>query len=178
MDPRRAWIHLSRDADGNHVFPPDRETGDGPEGYGTRYAGSDRQSNLNAVLNGDLRALGRDHRLVPGAMASRGEGHYCGYGRGENVPVNPYRLNGRYPASAPRAGLLPGQRAPAICHLRYRSVQPDRPDQGDREGAGELAGRARTRRSFSGMVTPYLGFTYGIDPTHAAYGSVTCIHQP
>jgi outer-membrane receptor for ferric coprogen and ferric-rhodotorulic acid len=31
---------------------------------------------------------------------------------------------------------------------------------------------------FDGVVTPYLGFTYDIDETYTAYGSVTSIYKP
>ena len=32
--------------------------------------------------------------------------------------------------------------------------------------------------SFEGIVTPYLGFTYDINETWTAYGSVTSIYKP
>ncbi|RDD73056.1 TonB-dependent siderophore receptor [Paracoccus versutus] len=187
MDSTLAWIHLGRDAEGNYVFPPDRETGDGLEGYGTRYAGGYKQTNLNAVLNGNFRAFGREHQFVLGAMASKGEGHYYGYGTGEDFPVNIYRLDGRYPAptllsepdyfsdSEARQYAVYGTGQFSVTD-QFKVIAGARVNWWDgQEGAG---GPPTASYKFSGEVTPYLGFTYDINPTYTAYGSVTSIYQP
>ncbi|MBK4215916.1 TonB-dependent siderophore receptor [Paracoccus caeni] len=177
MDSTLAWISGR----------PDRETGDGMTGYGTRYDGGYRQTNLNAVLNGDFQAFGREHQFVLGAMASKGEGTYYGYGSGATFPVNIYRLNGNYPApdllDDPNYTSESKSRQFAIYGTSKFNLSDDlsvlagaRINWWDgEEGSG---GAPTADYKFSGEVTPYLGVTYNITPTYTAYGSVTSIYKP
>lgn len=47
-----------------------------------------------------------------------------------------------------------------------------------REGKETSAGAPTFECKYSGEMTPYLGFTYDIDPTWTAYGSWTSIYKP
>lgn len=177
MDAKLAWVYGE----------PDRETGDGMRGYGTRYDGGYKQTNLNAQLNGDFQAFGREHQFVLGAMASNGEGTYYGYGSGATFLVNIHNLNGDYPPPVLSATPTYVSTSEARQYAIYGTGQFSVTDQfkilaGARvnwwdgnEGDGETT---TASYKFSGEVTPYLGFTYDIDPTWTAYGSVTSIYQP
>ncbi|MTH61579.1 hypothetical protein [Paracoccus litorisediminis] len=57
----------------------DRETGLGMSSCAAKYDGGYKQNSINAVMNGDFQALGRDHQFVLGAMYSDGKGKYYGY---------------------------------------------------------------------------------------------------
>ncbi len=177
MDAKLAWIYGA----------PDRATGEGMQGYGTRYDGGYKQTNLNAVLNGDFQAFGRDHQFVLGAMASRGKGTYYGYGSGETFTVNINDLDGNYPAPVLSADPTYTSESEARQYGLYGTGQFSVTDRfkilagarinwwDGQEGDGASTTASYT---FSGEVTPYLGFTYDIDPTYTAYGSVTSIYQP
>lgn len=185
LDAMLAWIHPGTDAEGNYSIMPDRETGDGLEGYGTRYTGTYRLTNLNAVLNGDFQAWGREQQFVLGAMASRAEGHYRGYGSGANFPVNIHHLDGNYPrpvlSSTPtyfddtqvRQYGLYGTGRFSITD-RFAVLAGARVNWWD----GQDGEPATASYKFSGKVTPYVGFTYDLNPTYTAYGSITSIYKP
>lgn len=177
MDSTLAWIYGT----------PDRATGDGLQGYGIRYDGGYKQTNLNAVLNGDFQLFGRDHQFVVGAMASKGEGTYYGYGTSPNFPVNIYDMNGRYPvpvlSSTPTYTTATTARQYAIYgtgHFnltdRLSVLAGARANWWDgEEGDGETT---TASYKFSGEITPYLGITYDLNPTYTAYGSITSIYKP
>lgn len=188
LDAMLAWIHPGADADGNHTILPDRETGDGLEGYGTRYAGTYKLTNLNAVLNGDFQAFGREHQFVLGAMASNAAGDYSGYsGTGPDFPVNIHRLNGNYPrpvlSSVPTYYETSKSRQFGLYGTGRFSIS-DRLSvlAGARvnwwNGEESASGPAFAKYDLSGEVTPYLGFTYDLNPTYTAYGSVSSIYKP
>lgn len=177
MDSQLAWIYGE----------PDRLTGDGLQGYGTRYDGGYKQNNINAMLNGDFSAFGRDHQFVVGAMASKGEGTYYGYGTGETFDVNINQMNGNYPrpnlSKTPSFTMQSEARQYAIYGTGRFSVTDSlallagaRVNWWDgQEGDGESV---TAKYKFSGEVTPYVGFTYDINPTYTAYGSITSIYKP
>ena len=177
MDAKLAWIYGT----------PDRITGEGLEGYGTRYDGGYKQTNLNAVLNGDYQLFGRDHQFVLGAMASNGKGRYYGYGQGETFTVNIHDLDGNYPApvlpsdpdyisaSKSKQYALYGASRLSVTD-QFAVIAGARVNWWDgEEGSG---GPATASYKFSGKVTPYVGVTYDLSPTYTAYGSVTSIYKP
>lgn len=185
LDAMLAWIHPGADADGNYTIMPDRETGDGLEGYGTRYTGTYKLTNLNAVLNGDFQAWGREHQFVLGAMASKAEGHYRGYGSGATFPVNIYDLDGNYPrpvlsstatyfddTEVQQYGLY-GTGRFSITD-RFAVLAGARVNWWD----GQEGNPVTASYKFSGKVTPYFGFTYELSPIYTAYGSITSIYKP
>lgn len=177
MDATLAWIYGA----------PDRVTGDGLEGYGTRYDGGYRQTNLNAVLNGDVQAFGRTHQFVVGAMATRGKGTYFGYGSGDTFYVNIHDMDGHYPRP-----VLPSEadyisESESTQYGVYGTGQFEVSDRfrilaGARfnwwDGSEGDGARTTARYSFSGEVTPYLGLTYDLTQDWTAYASVTSIYQP
>ncbi|WP_290686571.1 TonB-dependent siderophore receptor [Haematobacter sp. UBA3484] len=177
MDSKLAWIYDI----------PGRLTGDGMSGYGTRYNGGYEQTNLNAVLNGDFNAFGRSHQFVLGAMASDGEGTYYGYGSGESFPVNMYRMNGRYPAPvlSDRPTFTDGSKTRQYGLYgtgRFSVTDSFNILAGARinwwDGEQNDGEKVTASYRFSGEVTPYVGFTYDINPTYTAYGSITSIYKP
>lgn len=177
MDSTLAWIS----------GVPDRDTGEGMTGYGTRYDGGYRQTNLNAVLNGDFSLAGRDHQFVLGAMGSTYKGLYHGYGAGETFAVNINDLDGDYPAPAlsgtPTYNSASRTRQYAVYGTGHFNVTDAwsvlagaRVNWWDgEEGDGTTVSSSY---KFSAEVTPYLGFTYDLNPTYTAYGSVTSIYKP
>ena len=177
MDSTLAWIYGT----------PDRLTGDGLHGYGTRYDGGSEQDNLNAVLNGDYNLFGRNHQFVVGAMASKGRSTYYGYGYGATFNVNMYDLDGHYPAPAlsptstftsdsnsKQYGIYGTTRLSVTDEFHILAGARINWWEGD-EGDGTTI---NARYKFSGEVTPYLGFTYDINPTYTLYGSVASIYKP
>ena len=177
MDSTLAWIYGT----------PDRLTGDGLHGYGTRYDGGSEQDNLNAVLNGDYNLFGRNHQFVFGAMASKGRSTYFGYGYGSTFDVNMYDLDGHYPAPAlsptstftsdsnsKQYGIYGTTRLSVTDEFHILAGARINWWEGD-EGDGTTI---NARYKFSGEVTPYLGFTYDINPTYTLYGSVASIYKP
>lgn len=177
MDARLAWISGT----------PDRETGDGMVGYGTRYDGGYTRENLNAILNGDFQLFGREHQFVLGAMASKGEGTYYGYGSGARFPVNIYAMDGNYPlpvlsdtptyisaSSSKQYGIYGTTRFSVSDRFAVLAGARVNWWDGD-EGDGTTTTAAY---SFSGEVTPYLGFTYDLSPVYTAYGSIASIYKP
>ncbi len=177
MDATLAWIHGT----------PDRETGEGMSGYGTRYDGGYRQDNLNAIVNGDFQAFGRDHQFVMGAMYSKGRGKYYGYGAGETFPANRYRLNGKFPAPVLSEAPTYVDESRITQYGLYTTTRLAVTDAlhvlaGARvnwwDGMSGDGTRTTASYKFSGEVTPYVGFTYDLNPTYTAYGSVTSIYKP
>lgn len=187
---RIVYTHVRNDMDSQLAWIsgiPDRITGDGLEGYGTSYDGGYKQHNLNAILNGDFQAFGRKHEFVLGAMASKGEGTYYGYGRDDLFPVNIYRLDGNYPAPvlSDTANYVSHSEAQqyALYGTARFSLTDDlhalagaRVNWWDGE-KGDIDGTTASYK-FSGEVTPYFGMTYAINPTYTAYGSVASIYKP
>ncbi len=187
---RLVYTHVQNDMDATLAWisgEPDRGTGDGMQGYGTRYDGGYKQDNLNAILTGDYDLFGRSHQFVLGAMASRGSGTYYGYGSGDTFDVNIHAMDGRYPApvlshtstytsaSSARQYALYGTTRFSVTD-RFNVLAGARinwwdGDEGD--GATTTA-----EYSFSGEVTPYIGFTYDITSVYTAYGSIASIYKP
>lgn len=177
MDSQLAWIYGA----------PDRVTGEGMQGYGTRYDGGYRQTNLNAMLNGDFDAFGQTHQFVLGAMASRGKGTYYGYGSGTTFPVNIHNLNGNYPRPQLSDEAQFTSESEARQYAIYGTGQFSVSDRlkllaGARvnwwdgsEGDGQTT---TASYKLSGEVSPYVGFTYDINPTYTAYGSIATIYKP
>lgn len=177
MDSQLAWIYGT----------PDRETGDGLQGYGTSYDGGYKQTNLNAVLNGDFHLFGRDHQFVVGAMATRGKGKYYGYGSGATFSVNIYDMDGNYPAPvlSPTATYVSASESKqygiyGTGHFNVTDAFSVLAGARINWWDGEEGDGTTTTASykFSGEITPYLGFTYDLNPTYTAYGSVTSIYKP
>lgn len=187
---RLVFTHVKNDMDAQLAWisgEPDRETGEGMSGYGTRYDGGYEQNNLNAILNGSFEAFGREHQFVFGAMASKGEGTYYGYGSGETFNVNIFDLDGKYPVPLLSDSATYVSASEARQYALYGTGQFNLSDRlsvlaGARinwwEGEEGSGGPATASYKFSGEITPYLGFTYDIDPTYTAYGSVSSIYKP
>lgn len=187
---RLVYTHVRNDMDSTLAWmygKPDRETGDGLEGYGTRFDGGYKQENLNAILTGDYLLFGRSHQFVVGAMASKGSGTYYGYGEGDTFNVNIHTMNGRYPApilsdtasftsasSAKQYAIYGTSRLSVTDNFHVLAgARINWWDGNEGDGTSTSA-----KYKFSGEVTPYLGFTYDITPTYTAYGSIASIYKP
>lgn len=187
---RLVFTHVKNDMDATLAWisgVPDRATGDGMTGYGTRYDGGYKQNNLNAILNGDFDAFGRTHQFVFGAMASRGEGAYYGYGSGATFPVNIGNLDGNYPAPVLSDTATYIDANEHRQYALYGTGQFNVTDNlallaGARvnwwDGETSAGGPATASYKFSAEVTPYVGFTYDLNPVYTAYGSISSIYKP
>ena len=144
------------------------------------------------MLNGDFQALGRIHEFVVGALSARRA----------RAPIDDYSVDlgdarsvgdifdwdGSYPEpdlpddGRPRRytnettqiglyGTMQFHATDALAiiggaRVNWWDGSDDRPLVGDFD------------YSFKGIVTPYLGFTYDINETYTAYGSITSIYKP
>ncbi|SMG55625.1 TonB-dependent siderophore receptor [Paracoccus sp. J56] len=179
-DMELAWISGS----------PDRETGLGMTPSAVKYNGTTKVSSLNGMLNGDFQAFGRDHQFVLGATVSDFKSDYSGYAadRSSLTPVgNIFDWDGSYPR--PRFS----DAATTIWHDKqrqyglYATTRLQASDAlsiiaGARanwwKGSEATTGELTYEYSYNGEITPYLGFTYDLNPTYTAYGSVTSIYKP
>ncbi|AGT08609.1 TonB-dependent siderophore receptor [Paracoccus aminophilus] len=181
------WISGIWDPVTGTVARPDRVTGEGLEGYGRRFYGGNKQDNLNAILNGDFQAFGRDHHFVVGAMASSGKGDYYGNPPGPDFPININNMNGHYPAPPASNAVDFASISKTKEYAIYGTTRLSITDQfailaGSRiswwDGEEGSGGTPTAKYKISAKATPYLGFTYDINPTYTAYGSIASIYKP
>ncbi|MEF9605526.1 TonB-dependent receptor, partial [Paracoccus sp. PXZ] len=180
LDTQLAWF----------VGAPDRATGEGLSlSSATRYVGYFRQNSLNAVLNGDFQAMGREHQFVVGAIASDGKMHHDGYGALRPLPPvgSIFDWNGgpAEPTWSPTRTYW--AESETRQYALYGTLQFHATDQ-LRVLAGARANWWKGKEtgnnslpfeySYDGEITPYLGFTYDLNPVWTAYGSVSSIYQP
>ena len=188
MQSQLNWVSPNTDAAGNPTYP-DRETGLGMGPWAAKYDGGYVQNSLNAIANGDFQALGRTHQFVLGAMASKGDGTYHGYAV-DNATLAPvgdiFDWSQDYPEPDFSNAATETYKTEVTQIGLYGTMQFHATD------ALALLGGARVNwwdgsetgpysaydYSYKGIVTPYLGFTYDIDETYTAYGSITSIYQP
>lgn len=187
---RLVYTHVKNDMDAQLAWisgDPDRLTGAGMSGYGTRYDGGYKQNNINAQLNGDYQLFGRTHQFVVGAMASKGDGTYYGYGSGETFAVNIHNLNGDYPAPALSDSPTFTSASEIKQYAIYGTTRISVTDAFALLGGARInwwdgqegdGGPPTASFKFSGEITPYAGFTYDINPVYTAYGSVSSIYKP
>ena len=168
---------------------PDAETGLGMSSWAAKYKGDASSNTLNGVLNGDFDAFGRQHQFVIGAMASDTKGTYRGY------PVDVATLAPvgdvfDYRQNLPR----PTFGAEANYHFSSEAKQYGVYGAAQIRATDQLALIGGLRASwwdgketqdgdvfeydYSGILTPYAGFTYDITDVYTAYGSVTSIYKP
>lgn len=169
---------------------PDRETGLGMDPWAAKYNGTSKVSSLNATLNGDFQAFGREHQFVVGAMASDFKSNYYGHGvdTATLAPIgNIFDWDGHYPrpdfSDAVTSSWTSKQRQYGL----YATAKIQASDAfsviaGARsnwwKGTEASLGSPTHEYSYNGEITPYLGFTYDLNPTYTAYGSVTSIYKP
>ncbi|KGJ12177.1 TonB-dependent siderophore receptor [Paracoccus versutus] len=169
---------------------PDRETGLGLSPWAAKYNGTTKVSSLNAVLNGDFQAFGRDHQFVVGAMASDFKSNYYGHAVDLDTlaPVgNVFDWDGSYPrpgfSDEVTSSWTSKQRQYGLyATTKIQVAEPLSVIAGARanwwKGTEGSLGSPTHEYSYSGEITPYLGFTYDLNPTYTAYGSVTSIYKP
>jgi len=183
------WFPPGTDANGNLTFP-DPQTGLGVVASGAgKYDGGYTQNSLNAVLNGDYQALGRTHAFVVGLFGSKGESHIDDFSvnfEGTSIgdvfdwdgsfpePDWPDDRTGYYDTETSQVGLY--------ATTQFRATDALAVIGGARvnwwDGSASDSWGGDDSYSFKGIVTPYLGFTYDIDQTWTAYGSITSIYKP
>ena len=154
-----------------------------------KYDGGYTQNSLNAVLNGDYQALGRTHAFVVGLFGSKGESHIDDYSvdlGGRSIgdvfdwdgsfpePDWPDDRTGYYDTETSQVGLYGTTQFHATDALAV--IGGARVNWWDGSASDSWGGD--NSYSFKGIVTPYLGFTYDIDETWTAYGSITSIYKP
>lgn len=172
---------------GTHV---DKQTGEGvTASSAAHYDGGYWQNSVNAVVNGDYQALGRTHEFVVGLFGSRGESDidsydaYMGGGSVGNVfdwngsypePDFPDDPSGKYTTKTTQIGLYATTQFHATDALAL--IAGARVNWWD--GAATDPWSDPQSYAFKGIVTPYVGFTYDINDTYTAYGSITTIYKP
>ncbi|WP_199258848.1 TonB-dependent siderophore receptor [Paracoccus binzhouensis] len=169
---------------------PDRETGLGMSPWAAKYSGATKLTSLNAVVNGDFQAFGRTHQFVVGAMASDFDSTFDGYDVDTSTlaPVgNVFDWDGSYPRPRFSDSVSRTWKSEQRQYGLYGSARIQATDAlsviaGARanwwKGKESSTGSPDFEYSYSGEITPYLGFTYDINPTYSAYGSVTSIYKP
>lgn len=189
---RLALTHIRDEADMELAYiygTPDRDTGLGLSPYAAKYKGTTKTTSLNAALNGDYQAMGRTHQFVVGAMASDFDSSYDYYSYNGTLAEigNIFDGNGSYPrpdfAASPYNTDHDEQRQYGL----YATTRLELSDAlhviaGTRfnwwKGTAQSTGSDPYEYSFDGKITPYLGFTYDLNPTYTAYGSITSIYKP
>lgn len=198
---RLVYTYARNDFQGNlGWFPPqngnyettaiDPVTGEGVyASSASHYDGGYDQHSINAVVNGDYQAFGRSHEFVGGFFASRNKGSYDGYSVnfGYTSVGNVFDWDGSFPEpdfpttdplvytqEATQVGLYATTRLHMSDALAV--IAGARVNWWDGEDVSPWAGTASYE--FKGIVTPYLGFTYDVNDTWTAYGSVTSIYKP
>ena len=169
---------------------PDAETGLGMSSWAAKYDGGYTQDSLNAVLNGDFQALGRFHEFVLGGFVSKGEGTFNGY------DVDPATLgpvgdvfdwDGSFPEPGFSDEVTQVWETETTQVALYGTLQFHATDAlallaGARvnwwDGTQTDPGSPTFAYEYEGIVTPYVGFTYDINETYTAYGSITSIYKP
>lgn len=154
-----------------------------------KYDGGYTQDSLNAVLNGDYAAFGRVHEFVLGLYGSKGEGSYDEYSvdlSGASIgdvfdwdgsypePDWPGRPTAKYTTDTTQIGLYATTQFHVTDALAV--IAGARVNWWDGESTNPWSGRSSYK--FKGIVTPYLGFTYDVNDTYTAYGSITSIYKP
>ncbi|MFT3975078.1 MAG: TonB-dependent siderophore receptor [Amaricoccus sp.] len=168
---------------------PDAETGLGMGTWAAKYDGEADMNSLFGVLNGDFGAFGRQHQFVLGVTGSRTKGTYRGY------PVDTatlatlgnifeYRQDMPRPSFGSEATYTYSAEATQVGV--YGTTQIHATDQlaliaGARVSwwDGKQTQNGDTfAYDYTGIVTPYVGFTYDITDVYTAYGSITSIYKP
>lgn len=182
------WVDTGTDAAGGNVYP-DPVTGEGLAAWnGSRYDGGYTQDSINAVLNGDYQGFGRTHEFVVGLFGSKYKGEYDGwYVPIPGTPIGdvfawdgsfpepdwPTDRTDRWTSDTTQVGLYGATQFHATDALAI--IAGARVNWWDGSSASVYGSDSY---EFKGVVTPYAGFTYDINETYTAYGSVTSIYKP
>jgi len=190
---RLVATHIRNEADMELAWisgAPDRETGLGMSPWAAKYKGHSTLDSVNAVLNGDFQAMGRTHQFVVGAMASDFNSTYDGFDVDTSTlaPVgNVFEWDGSYPRPSFSDEYGTRWKTKQRQYGLYGTVKFEATEElsviaGARanwwKGKEETTGTPTFEYSFDGEITPYLGFTYDLNQTYTAYGSITSIYKP
>ena len=168
----------------------DKQTGEGVGAYSAaHYDGGYWQNSVNAVVNGDYQALGRTHEFVVGLFGSRGESDIDSYGAdmGGGSVGNVFDWNGSYPepdfpSSPDGAYTTETTQVGLYATTQFHATEALALIAGARvnwwDGDSTNPWSDPQSYDFNGVVTPYAGFTYDINETYTAYGSITTIYKP
>jgi outer membrane receptor for ferric coprogen and ferric-rhodotorulic acid len=169
---------------------PDADTGLGMSSWAAKYDGGYTQDSLNAVLNGDFQALGRFHQFVLGGFVSKGDGTFNGYDvdPATLAPVGDvFDWDGSFPEPSFSDEVTQIWKTETTQVALYGTLQLHATDAlaliaGARvnwwDGTQIDPGSPTFSYKYERVVTPYVGFTYDIDETYTAYGSITSIYKP
>ena len=183
-----ARLVLARPMPGHR--PGDRRSAS--SSWAAKYDGGYTQDSLNAVLNGDFQALGRIHQFVRRRVRLEGRGRLRRLRRRprRRGPVGDvFDWDGsfpepdfsdeatqvRYTTETTQVGLYGTTQFHATDALAV--IAGARVNWWD-GSARPTPGSPTFAYEFEGIVTPYLGFTYDINETYTAYGSITSIYKP
>lgn len=184
--------HLQNDSDMELAWIsgiPDADTGLGMGSWAAKYHGDARMTSLNAVLNGDFDAFGRQHQFVLGMLGSDTKGTYTGFPV-DVATLAPIGNIFDYDQDMPRPTFGSESDYRSVSEARqyglYGTTQIRATDRlsviaGARVNwwdGSQTENDNRYEYKYSGEVTPYLGVTYDINDVYTAYGSVTSIYKP
>ncbi|CAM3205697.1 outer-membrane receptor for ferric coprogen and ferric-rhodotorulic acid [Paracoccus aminovorans] len=155
-----------------------------------KYDGRSDVSTLNAMVNGDFQAMGRDHQFVLGAMMSYASATNDSYSAltGIGTPIeNVFDWNGGPAEPVWSDGPTSVGKTTARQYGVYGTLQFHATDAlaligGARaswwSGSDATDGVTTLDYSYDAEITPYVGATYDLTPVWTAYGSITSIFKP
>ncbi|WP_147473467.1 TonB-dependent receptor [Allofranklinella schreckenbergeri] len=167
---------------------PDRETGEGMEVSGSGYKAKRPQTDLNARLQGQFDAWGRQHELMAGLATKRQKLQTFGTHETDDMPLgNIWAYQGNLPEPQPMAQpwsetTVTSQRS-AYAALRLHVAQPLRLIVGARLTDWKRTGEATDETPayvmrHTNIFTPYIGVVYDLGDNYSAYASATRIFKP
>ncbi|PAT42761.1 TonB-dependent siderophore receptor [Vandammella animalimorsus] len=167
---------------------PDRETGEGMEVSGSGYKSKRPQTDLNARLQGQFDAWGRQHELMAGLATKRQKLQTFGTHETDDMPLgNIWAYQGNLPEPQPMAQpwsetTVTSQRS-AYAALRLHVAQPLKLIVGARLTDWKRTGEATDETPayvmrHKNIFTPYIGAVYDLGGGYSAYASATRIFKP
>lgn len=192
-------LHGSRAFDGADASWgfPDRQTGSGVQLYGGLGTAKQRQTGVDARVQGPFLLGGREHEFVLGASWAQFENFHEPMDEDgmEGRAVNIYEWDNDTPRAVVTGGKLMDydgwqKQSGVYSALRFKPrddlavivgarVSNYRYQLSQIYTPPALAARNRiTRMRESGVVTPYAGIVYDLNDIHSVYASYTSIFQP
>jgi len=178
---------LSSDSELFYVYgAPDRSTGEGVHPWPSKYGHRERQTLLDATVNGPLTLCGRRHEVVLGLNASRSENTLRSSDPAVTGSFNErVMLEGSFPRPE-FTGAITGQgdftdrRRSAFAVVRWSLADTLSVITGvnstDADSRGEQYGEPHTYRLRK--TNPYLGLVWDFDAQHSLYASHAGIFNP
>lgn len=173
---------------------PERTTGEGMFLYWGRWEGHRVQNTADLNLSGPFTLGGHQHDLVAGFSAShsrqtgatfdtRAFSMVPGsiYDWNGKLPVQNFPKNGKYERTQSQNGLYLATRLRPTDDLSFilgSRLSTFKYNEDYRYYPGSQQANTQTGYKEHGVVTPYAGVVYDLDPVYSVYASYTSIYQP